>query len=240
MPRFFIDSINEADIFLDGENARHIGRSLRMRTGEKITVCCGGIDYDCEIRRITEDSVFLDLIEKHPCLAEPTVDVTLFQAVPKLDKLEFIIQKSTELGVSRVVPVLTRRCISRPNEKDFAKKLPRLAKIAEEAAKQSGRGKIPEISPIVSYSECLDMMKNLDKNIILYEGEGGKPFSDVAVEGIKSAGILIGSEGGFESSEVEQAVSAGAERVWLGKRILRCETAPISALSILMFLTKNM
>lgn len=240
MPRFFIDSINEADIFLDGENARHIGRSLRMRTGEKITVCCGGIDYDCEIRRITEDSVFLDLIEKHQCSAEPTVDVTLFQAVPKLDKLEFIIQKSTELGVSRVVPVLTRRCISRPNEKDFAKKLPRLAKIAEEAAKQSGRGKIPEISPIVSYSECLDMMKNLDKNIILYEGEGGKPFSDVAVEGIKSAGILIGSEGGFESSEVEQAVSAGAERVWLGKRILRCETAPISALSILMFLTKNM
>ncbi len=240
MPRFFIDSINEADIFLDGENARHIGRSLRMRTGEKITVCCGGIDYDCEIRRITEDSVFLDLIEKHQCSAEPTVDVTLFQAVPKLDKLEFIIQKSTELGVSRVVPVLTRRCISRPNEKDFAKKLPRLAKIAEEAAKQSGRGKIPEISPIVSYSECLDMMKNLDKNIILYEGEGGKPFSDVAVEGIKSAGILIGSEGGFESSEVEQAVSAGAERVWLGKRILRCETAPISALTILMFLTKNM
>ncbi|MBR3970405.1 MAG: 16S rRNA (uracil(1498)-N(3))-methyltransferase [Ruminococcus sp.] len=240
MPRFFIDSINEADIFLDGENARHIGRSLRMRTGEKITVCCGGIDYDCEIRRITEDSVFLDLIEKHQCSAEPTVDVTLFQAVPKLDKLEFIIQKSTELGVSRVVPVLTRRCISRPNEKDFAKKLPRLAKIAEEAAKQSGRGKIPEISPIVSYSECLDMMKNLDKNIILYEGEGGKPFGDVAVEGIKSAGILIGSEGGFESSEVEQAVSAGAERVWLGKRILRCETAPISALTILMFLTKNM
>lgn len=240
MPRFFIDSINEADIFLDGENARHIGRSLRMRTGENVTVCCGGIDYDCEIRRITEDSVFLDLIEKHQCSAEPTVDVTLFQAVPKLDKLEFIIQKSTELGVSRVVPVLTRRCISRPNEKDFAKKLPRLAKIAEEAAKQSGRGKIPEISPIVSYSECLDMMKNLDKNIILYEGEGGKPFSDVAVEGIKSAGILIGSEGGFEASEVEQAISAGAERVWLGKRILRCETAPISALSILMFLTKNM
>lgn len=240
MPRFFIDSINESDIFLDGENARHIGRSLRMRTGEKVTVCCCGIDYDCEIQRITEDSVFLDLLEKHPCYAEPTVDVTLFQAVPKLDKLEFIIQKSTELGVSRVVPVLTRRCISRPNEKDFSKKLPRLAKIAEEAAKQSGRGKIPEISPIVSYSECLAMMKNLDKNIILYEGEGGKPFSDVTVEGIKSAGILIGSEGGFESSEVEQAVSAGAERVWLGKRILRCETAPISALTILMFLTKNM
>ena len=133
MPRFFMENINEADIVLGGENARHIGRSLRMRSGEKITVCCRGIDYDCEIRQITEDSVYLDLLEKHPCQAEPTVNVTLFQAVPKLDKLEFIIQKSTELGASRVVPVLSRRCISRPNEKDFAKKLPRLEKIAEEA-----------------------------------------------------------------------------------------------------------
>ena len=147
MPRFFTDNINENDIVLDGENARHIGRSLRMRPKEELTVCCGVIDYDCEIRQITEDCVYLDLLEKHPCYAEPTVNVTLFQAVPKLDKLEHIIQKSTELGVSRVVPVLTRRCISRPTEKDFAKKLPRLAKIAEEAAKQSGRGIIPEISP---------------------------------------------------------------------------------------------
>lgn len=240
MPRFFTDNINENDIVLDGENARHIGRSLRMRPKEELTVCCGGIDYDCEIRQITGDCVYLDLLEKHPCYAEPTVNVTLFQAVPKLDKLEHIIQKSTELGVSRVVPVLTRRCISRPTEKDFAKKLPRLAKIAEEAAKQSGRGIIPEISPMVSYKQCLEMMKELDKTIMLYEGEGGKPFGDVAVEGIKTAGLLIGSEGGFDVAEVEDAVSAGAERVWLGKRILRCETAPISALSILMFLTKNM
>lgn len=239
MPRFFMENINEADIVLGGENARHIGRSLRMRSGEKITVCCRGIDYDCEIRQITEDSVYLDLLEKHPCQAEPTVNVTLFQAVPKLDKLEFIIQKATELGASRVIPVLSRRCISRPNEKDFAKKLPRLEKIAEEAAKQSGRGIIPEISPIVSYKQCLEMMKKLDKNIILYEGEGGKPFAEVEVDGIKTAGILIGSEGGFDSSEVDEAVAVGAERVWLGKRILRCETAPISALSILMFLTKN-
>ena len=240
MPRFFTDNINENDIVLDGENARHIGRSLRMRPKEELTVCCGGVDYDCEIRQITEDCVYLDLLEKHPCYAEPTVNVTLVQAVPKLDKLEHIIQKSTELGVSRVVPVLTRRCISRPTEKDFAKKLPRLAKIAEEAAKQSRRGVIPEISPMVSYKQCLEMMKEPDKTIMLYEGEGGKPFGDVAVEGIKTAGLLIGSEGGFDVSEVEDAVSAGAERVWLGKRILRCETAPISALTILMFLTKNM
>lgn len=240
MPRFFVNNIIESDITLTGENARHIGRSLRMKPGETVTVCCSGVDYDCEIRRITEDTVYLDLIKKHMCEAEPDVDVTLFQAVPKLDKLEFIIQKSTELGVSRVVPVLTRRCISRPSEKDFAKKLPRFAKIAEEAAKQSGRGRIPEITPIVSYGESLDMIKNIGKTVILYEGEGGKPFGDVNFDGIKTAGIIIGSEGGFEPDEVTAAVEKAAERVWLGKRILRCETAPISALSILMFLTKNM
>ncbi|MBO5164872.1 MAG: 16S rRNA (uracil(1498)-N(3))-methyltransferase [Ruminococcus sp.] len=240
MPRFFVNDITENDIFLTGENARHIGRSLRMRPGEAVTVCCGGIDYDCQIRRITEDSVYLDLVNKHPCEAEPSVEVTLFQAVPKLDKLEYIIQKSTELGAARVVPILTKRCISRPSEKDFAKKLPRLAKIAEEAAKQSGRGRIPEITPIASFSQCLEMIKEIDKTVILYEGEGGKPFGTVDFDGIKSAGIIIGSEGGFDISEVEKVVFAGAERVWLGKRILRCETAPISALSILMFLTKNM
>ncbi len=240
MPRFFVNDITENDIFLTGENARHIGRSLRMRPGEELTICCGGIDYDCQIRRITEDSVYLDLIKKHPCEAEPSVEVTLFQAVPKLDKLEYVIQKATELGAARVVPMLTKRCISRPSEKDFAKKLPRLAKIAEEAAKQSGRGIIPEITPISSFTQCLEMIKEIDKTVILYEGEGGKSFGTVDFDGIKSAGIIIGSEGGFDISEVEKAVFAGAERVWLGKRILRCETAPISALSILMFLTKNM
>lgn len=240
MPRFFADIITENDIFLTGENARHIGRSLRMRPGEILTVCCGGTDYDCQINRITEDSVYLDLIKKHPCEAEPSIDVTLYQAVPKLDKLEYIIQKSTELGVSRVVPILTKRCISRPAEKDFAKKLPRLTKIAEEAAKQSGRGKIPEITPILSFYQCLETIKKNEKTLILYEGEGGKAFNAINFNNIKSAGIIIGSEGGFDLSEVEAAVSAGAERIWLGKRILRCETAPISALSILMFLTKNM
>lgn len=239
MPRFFTDSIDENNIFLDGENARHIGRSLRMRPNEELTVCCSGTDYDCVIRQITESCVYLDLADKHPCLAEPSVDVTLFQAVPKSDKLEFIIQKATELGASRIVPVLTERCISRPDRRDFSKKLARLQKIAEEAAKQSGRGKIPEITPVVSYGECLQMIKSLDVSVILYEGEGGKHFSEVPLDNIKTAGILIGSEGGFSAKEAEAAVNTGAERVWLGKRILRCETAPISALSILMFLTKN-
>lgn len=241
MPRFFTDEIDENNIVLTGSDANHIGRSLRMRLGEEITVCCRGIDYRCTISGITADSVYLELAEKQRCAAEPDIEVTLFQAVPKLDKLEYIIQKSVELGVSRIVPVLTRRCVSRPDEKDFErKKLPRLRKIAEEAAKQSGRGTVPEVTPIASLRQALEMMKELDCTALLYEEEGGRSFGDVPLSGIKTAGLFIGSEGGFDREEAEAAVNAGAVQVWLGKRILRCETAPITALSILMFLTNNM
>ncbi len=241
MPRFFTNEIDENNIVLTGDDANHIGRSLRMRVGEEVTVCCDGVDYCCTIGRITADTVYLDLVEKHRCAAEPSVEVTLFQAVPKLDKLEYIIQKSVELGVSRIVPVLTRRCVSRPDEKDFEKKkLPRLNKIAEQAAKQSGRGVIPEVTPIVSLSRAVEMMKELDRTVLLYEEEGGVSFGKVDFDGVKTVGLVVGSEGGFDKAEADAAVEAGAVQVWLGKRILRCETAPITALSILMFLTNNM
>lgn len=240
MPRFFTNEIDKDNITLTGSDANHIGRSLRMKKGEELTVCCNGIDYNCVINSITSDTVYLDLISENPCSAEPDMKVTLFQAVPKMDKLEYIIQKSIELGVSRIVPVLTRRCISRPDEKDFAKKLPRLQKIAEQASKQSGRGIIPEVTPIVSYKKALDMMRELDRTIILYEEQGGCKFGEVDFDGVKTVGLVVGSEGGFDSGEVLDAVDVGAVRVWLGKRILRCETAPITAMSILMFLTNNM
>lgn len=240
MPRFFANEIDEENMKITGSDARHIGYSLRMKCGEELTVCCCGIDYRCVIRSITGDEVYLDVIGKQRCAAEPNIEVMLFQAVPKLDKLEFIIQKSVELGVSRIVPVLMRRCISRPDGRDFEKKLNRLNKIAEEAAKQSGRGIIPEVAPIVSYKKALEMMSELDKTILLYEEEGGCSFGEVGFDGVKTIGVLVGSEGGFDGEEAEAAVNLGAERVWLGKRVLRCETAPITALSILMFLTNNM
>ncbi len=241
MPRFFTNEIDENNIVLTGSDANHIGRSLRMRIGEAVTVCCNGIDYCCTIDGITPDMVRLKLVDKHRCAAEPNVEVTLFQAVPKLDKLEYIIQKSVELGVSRIVPVLTRRCISRPDEKEFEKKkLPRLNKIAEEAAKQSGRGMIPEVTSMVSFKEALYMIEKLDMTVLLYEEEGGCSFGKVDFEGVRRVGIFIGSEGGFDREEADAAVKIGAKQVWLGKRILRCETAPITALSILMFLTNNM
>ena len=240
MPRFFTNDIDENDIILTGSDAHHIGHSLRMRVGESITVCCCGIDYNCTISRITADAVYLDLVDKVRCAAEPDIEVTLFQAVPKQDKLEYIIQKSVELGVSRIVPVLTRRCISRPDERDFAKKLPRLNKIAAEAAKQSGRGMIPEVTPIVEWKTAVGMMKQLDITALLYEEKGGCSFSDIDFSGAKTVGLAVGSEGGFDHGEVEDAGFDSVRRVWLGNRILRCETAPITALSILMFLTNNM
>ena len=236
MPRFFTNEINEENITLTGSDANHIGRSLRMKPGEAVTVCCNGTDYNCKISEITSDTVYLDLVEKHPCAAEPDIEVTLFQAVPKLDKLEYIIQKSVELGVSRIVPVLTRRCVSRPDEKDFAKKLPRLNKIAAEAAKQSGRGMIPEVAPMVGFRKAVEMMSELDRTVLLYEEQGGCSFGDVDFSGAKSVGLVIGSEGGFDKEEALTMTNEGAVQVWLGKRILRCETAPITALSILMFL----
>lgn len=240
MPRFFTNEIDENNITLTGSDAVHVGRSLRMKPGEPLTVCCEGIDYNCEISEITSDTVYLSLKEKVVCAAEPNIEVTLFQAVPKMDKLEYIIQKSVELGVSRIVPMLTRRCVSRPDERDFAKKLARLNKIAAEAAKQSGRGIIPQVTPIVSYKKALEMMKELDRNVLLYEEEGGVSFGEVDLTGAKTVGLVIGSEGGFDREEAEACTAVGAAQVWLGKRILRCETAPITALSILMFLTNNM
>lgn len=240
LPRFFTDSIDENNIKIVGSDARHISRSLRMKTGEAVTLCCNGIDYKCNIASFSDDEIGLNLIEAVPCASEPDINVTLYQAVPKLDKLEFIVQKSVELGISRIVPFISRRCVSRPNEKDFSKKLERLNKIAHEAAKQSGRGIIPEVMPIINYKKALEDMALQDKILFFYE-EGGKNFSDISFQNMKNIGIVIGSEGGFDSEEAQSALlNPNTETVWLGKRILRCETAPITALSILMFLTKNM
>ncbi len=239
MPRFFLENIDLSCPVITGEDAKHIGRSLRMKPGQSLTVCSCGKDYFCEIASITADEVFLKINDEKFCSAEPTVEVTLYQAVPKLDKFEHIIQKSVELGVTKIVPVLTRRCVSRPDKKDFSKKLVRLNKIALEAAKQSGRGIIPEVTEIISFDEAVKQMCETDCPVMLYE-EGGVRFSDVPTENKKSFALFIGSEGGFDESEAETAKNAGVIPVWLGERILRCETAPLTALSILMYITKNL
>lgn len=239
MPRFFEDSFSPEEPFLRGEHLRHIGYSLRMRPGEQLTVCACGTDYACEIDEITADEVRLRILSSERCCAEPTISVTLFQALPKADKLEQIIQKSVELGVTEIVPVLTRRCIVRMNSGDFQKKLPRYQKIAQAAAQQSGRGIIPAVAPLHSLEMAAERMRGLDVPLVLYEGEGGISFSAVRADA-KSYGVCIGSEGGFDPQEIAFLQENGVQPVWLGKRILRCETAPLTALSVLMFHTGNL
>ncbi|MBE6850697.1 MAG: 16S rRNA (uracil(1498)-N(3))-methyltransferase [Ruminococcus sp.] len=240
MPRFFVEHASSEQIIITGEDAHHIGRSLRMRTGEQLTVCAEGLDYECEITRITDSEVYLKPLSIAPCAAEPSVKVTLYQAVPKQDKLAEIVQKAVELGVYEIVPVLTSRCVSRPTKADFEKKRQRLQKIAVSAAKQSGRGIIPEVAPLMTWKEALRSMQEQDVSVMLYEEEGGVRFGEVPLEGNTHIGLFIGSEGGISEEEAQQAVDAGLHRVWLGSRILRCETAPTAAISILMYLTKNL
>ena len=210
-----------------------------MRPSERLTICACGTDYECEITEITPEAVSLRILSAAPCCAEPTIEVTLFQALPKTDKLEQIIQKAVELGVTEIVPVLTRRCISRLSAGDFQKKLPRFQKIAQAAAQQSGRGIIPVVAPLHSLEMAAERMRTLDVPLVLYEGEGGISFSNVRPDA-KTYGLCIGSEGGFDPAEIELLTNQGVQAVWLGRRILRCETAPLTALSVLMFRTGNL
>lgn len=242
MPRFFVERFNITEdkfIAIPAPDAVHIGRSLRMRLGDNITVCCEGYEYDCKILTISDSSVECEVLSKARGEGEPTVSVTLFQAMPKSDKLEFIVQKATELGVSKIVPVITERCISRPNKKGFDKKLARLNKIALEAAKQCGRCIIPTVEQPVKFSEMEKLVKSFDKKLFCYE-KGGVNLKTCGLDSVENIAVLIGCEGGFSESEAAECENMGFAAISLGSRILRCETAPVSALSIIMNLTDNM
>ena len=239
MPRFFVNNINETNVIIEGNDALHIRKSLRMNVGDVLTVCCNGIDYSCEISEINTESILLKVLFFNKSESEPNINLTLYQAIPKSDKLEFIIQKAVEIGINQIVPVLTRRCISRPYEKDFQKKLLRYNKIAESASKQAGRAIIPQVLPMINYSNALEAMKKDDASIIFYE-RGGLRLNEMNFCDKKNISIMIGSEGGFDDSEISEAQKNGIETVWLGNRILRCETAPITAISLLMYLTGNL
>ena len=239
MPRFFDDTFNSGHPYLEGENARHIGLSLRMRAGESVTVCANSVDYLCEIDRITPETVTLQILEQMPCAAEPTIAVTLYQALPKADKLEQIVQKAVELGVTEIVPVMTRRCVARLNQKEFEKKRSRYEKIALAAAMQSGRGRIPAIGALCSLAQAAKAMQQAEAAVVLYEAEGGVSFSEIPCDA-KQYAVMIGSEGGFDAEEIALLQRYHVTPVWLGRRILRCETAPVAALAVLMHRTGNL
>lgn len=239
MQKLFIDYIPNETIILDGESARHIAKSLRMRVGDMLMVTAGnGVDYGCQIDEITKDTVTLKICYEQASKSEPTVEVTIYQGVPKSTKMEEIIQKCVEIGVTKIVPTLTNRCVSRPDEKSAQKKNARYQKIALEAAQQSGRGIVPEIAPMMTLKQAI-AQDNAETKIVFYEG-GGEPLKNIIDENTKSVSIYIGSEGGFDKDEVDMIVNAGATKATLGPRILRTQTAPVTALSCIMLLTNNL
>ena len=242
MHRFFVpaENVGNGEIRVTGDDINHIKNVLRMTAGEKVVVSCGqGTDYYCIIEDIQETGVSLRIQEEKPAVTELPVRIVLFQALPKVDKMELVIQKAVELGASEVAPVRSRRCVVKLDAHREAKKLARWRAIAESAAKQSGRGILPQIHDSMDFGKALEYAQELDSVLIPYELCDAIDESQHIVQRAvrqNSIGIFIGPEGGFERSEVEAAVRSGAQPVSLGKRILRTETAGLAVLSVLMFL----
>lgn len=239
MQKLFVDFVPEGKIELNEEQSRHIAKSLRMRVGDMLTLTCGdGNDYGCIIDEIDAGQVILSVCYQQANNSEPSVKVTLLQGVPKGDKMEDIIQKCTELGISAIKPVLTHRAVSRPDEKSARKKQTRYQKIALEAAQQSGRGIIPEVCEMQSLKKAI-ANDTSELKILFYEG-GGEPLTSLINKDIHSVSIYIGPEGGFEQNEVEMIKDNGGVIATLGSRILRTQTAPVAALTAIMLLTGNL
>ncbi len=239
MQKLFLDYTPENEFILNEEQSRHIAKSLRMKTGDMLMVTDGkGQDFGCQIENITKDNVRLKVCYRQASDSEPTCRVTIYQGIPKGTKLEDIIQKCVELGVYSIVPTMTKRCISRPDEKSSQKKNIRYQKIALEAAQQSGRGIIPQIQDMKTLRQAV-ADDAADVKIVFYEG-GGEKLSTLIDKNTKSVSVYIGPEGGFEPDEVEALEKAGAVRATLGKRILRTQTAPVAAQACIMLLTENM
>ena len=240
MPWFFCEEQITSNCYtITDDDARHIAKSLRMKIGEELTLCsCYKTEYLCKITGFTDNTVEVEIISQKPCENEPSVRVALFQALTKGDKMDFIVQKAVELGACEIIPMLTDRCVSRPDEKSAAKKVARWQKIAQQAAMQSRRAIIPEVKPLMSFADALRYSKEFEKTLLFYEG-GGESVKSLLNKNTGSIAVFIGSEGGFAPSEVERLVENGGTPATLGKRILRAETAPLAALSVIMFQTGN-
>ena len=237
MVRFFATAgeLSGGSLTLTGENAQH-AKVLRLKVGEEVLVCDGeGREALC---RVTEagNSWELSVEEIRESTTEAAVKVSVYMAFPKADKLEHVIQKATELGAFEIVAFPSARCVSRPDEKSLKKKLERWQKIAASAAEQSGRGRIPEVRVLSGFRAALDEAAKADKALMFYENEQAVTLKMALSSGsYRTVSLLTGPEGGLEEREVEQAREAGLQVCTLGKRILRCETAPLCALSAVMY-----
>lgn len=237
LPKFFVDpgAITGNQARLIGDQARHAS-VLRLRPGDGATLSCGdGMDYLCTISEISAKDVFLNIAEAVPCRTEPAVRCTVYMAFSKAEKLELVIQKATELGAAEIVAFPSARCVSRPDERSLSRKLERWQRIAAAAAEQSGRGSIPAVTTAKSFSEALGRAANADLPIFFYENETGMRLHTLLAGSVlRAVSLMTGPEGGFTSEEAKSAETAGLVLCSLGPRILRCETAPLCALSALM------
>ena len=232
MPRFFVraDQISDGYIRILGSDAHHIARSLRMAVGDAVTVCdMQGNEYSCSIVSFDEDrEVSAEILESRHSQNEPKIFIRLFQALPKGDKLDTIIQKAVECGVSEIIPFQSERCVVKIKNDAEDRKADRRQRISAEAAKQCGRSVIPEVRASVGFEEAIAMAAESELCLFCYEGDGTLPLGSILrryEELPASVSIVIGSEGGFSQNEVAKAVEKGVTLAGLGKRILRTETA---------------
>ena len=239
MFNFFASESNKQNsvYIIDGADYNHIKNVLRMEIDDKCLISCGGKSDLCKIKVFSEDSVRLEIIEENYTDTELPVKIYLFQGLPKGDKMEYIIQKCVELGVFAIMPVEMKHCIVKLDDKKAKSKQSRWQSIAESAAKQSKRNIIPEILEVSSFDKALEFAKTLDLILVPYENEEGMSATKKALKNlksVKSVGIFIGPEGGFEKAEIKKSLDADAKIISLGKRILRTETAAITAVGLCM------
>ena len=248
MPRFFVknEQIKGTTIEILGEDVKHIKNVLRKQIGDNIEICDQDTEksYICEIEKIGNESILTNIIEELQSY-DDNIKVDIYQGLPKADKMELIIQKSVELGVNSIIPVAMKRCVVKIDSKDESKKIARWQKIAESAAKQSGRSTIPEIKNIVNIEKIIQIIKEYDCVIVAYENEKNNTIKRELLEikekvhdKVKIA-VVIGPEGGLEEKDVELLKHNGAKIVTLGHRILRTETVALNVLSIIMYELEN-
>ena len=239
MYNFFVNADNKKEnrYFIMGDDYNHIKNVLRMTAGEQFLVSCNDISDLCEIESFESDTVVVKIIEKNYQSTNLPIKIHLFQGLPKSDKLELIIQKAVELGVTTVTPVSMKRSIVKIDDKKKKSKQERWQAIATAAAKQSKRTSVPEVCDIISYKEFIERAKDLDLLLVPYECAEGMSATKTALSEIKNGmnvGIIIGPEGGFEEKEVDTALSIGGKVISLGSRILRTETAAITSVAMCM------
>ncbi len=243
MRRFFTEPQNvHGDVIEIFEDSKHIEKVLRMSCGDQLLVFDGsGIEYVAELSEIEKNLCRARVIEKRPSVSEPNIRITLFQGLPKAQKMETIIQKSVELGVFEIVPVMMERCVTKIADKASGiEKAKRWNKISVEAVKQCGRGRIPQVLEPVTFEEALDMMSALELPIMPYEmlgHEGQRGLKQLLAENPNATefGVLVGPEGGFSDGEADLALQKGIKPIGLGRRILRTETVSGAVIPIIMY-----